>query len=821
VRDRGKARRLWVLGLSVCAAALAASIFVTPRVIGDQIGPPTDLSFLNVVEGGTVDHAGDHLAATPEATVRAAARDRYCDQDAWRADHEAFCPEDAPTAREARTIQAAGLTQSPLATTEADGSWGPLLHIPTNAIHAVLMRTGKVLWFSQPKYPTEQDAVDGGTAHVWDPATNTSRSVPPPSVSYPVSGPGGASATRPANIWCAGQTLLSDGRVLVVGGNLEYPEDTGTGSGNGAGNGFKGAPWVMTFDPVTETWTRYQDMPHGRWYPTLTELPDGRVLILGGWDESGGRDSGGAAQPALMDNDQDVEVFDPSTPAGGRATTVVSKLPPGGPGQPTPYPDHRGLGLYPHAFVLPSTTTLGAGGAKVLVAGPTRYDSAVIDTSTWVWTDVVSVHPDAGQPRLSQDRAWGTGWLAPSGTDGSTSVVLLGGADTAGVAPGPNDAAAAVGTSETLDLDLAIADPGSGWKLGVSPDLNIGRGHFNTTLLPDGSIFSNGGGIGRKDNTLYADPVYRAELLEPGLGWREVGNEADARTYHSTALLLPDASVVSAGDDRDIAPPAAAGAVGPGHIPLGNRTAQIYSPPYLFAGTPPSIRSLPANVDYDQPFVVGVDGNPADITRVALVRPGAVTHANNMSQQVIALPLTVQAGGLGLRSPLDATVAPPGYYMVFAQNAAGAMSAGRWVHIGPPLPVPSTPTPTPVPAPGPAVVAPKDQTAPKATITATRASVLGRAVTVRLQLRSSEPGSLRVSVAGVGRGAKVTLTKRWRAATGLTAGRTRSLVIAAHLAGRVAPKRLRVTLRVTDPAGNVRRVVRVVPLVRNQAATRS
>ena len=72
--------------------------------------------------------------------------------------------------------------------------------------------------------------------------------------------------------------------MLVVGGNLEYPEN----GGNGAGNGFKGAPWVMTFDPWTETWTRYQDMPHGRWYPTLTELPDGRVLIVGGWDETGG-----------------------------------------------------------------------------------------------------------------------------------------------------------------------------------------------------------------------------------------------------------------------------------------------------------------------------------------------------------------------------------------------------------------------------------------------------------------------------------------------------------------------------------------------------
>ena len=189
---------------------LAASIALAPMVVGTQPGP-TDVSFLNVVEGGVVDHAGDHLAATPEAKARAAARARYCDQDAWRADHEPFCPEDAPTARQARTIQAAGLTQSPLGSSEFDGSWGPLLHIPTNAIHAVLMNNGKVLWFSQPRFPAENEATVGGTAHVWDPATNTSTSVPPPK--RDLSRHRRRDGLRPANLWCAGQTILADGRA--------------------------------------------------------------------------------------------------------------------------------------------------------------------------------------------------------------------------------------------------------------------------------------------------------------------------------------------------------------------------------------------------------------------------------------------------------------------------------------------------------------------------------------------------------------------------------------------------------------------------------
>jgi hypothetical protein len=87
-------------------------------------------------------------------------------------------------------------------------------------------------------------------------------------------------------------------------------------------------------------------------------------------------------------------------------------------------------------------------------------------------------------------------------------------------------------------------------------------------------------------------------------------------------------------------------------------------------------------------------------------------------------------------------------------------------------------------------------------------------VTVRLKLRSSERGLVRVSVARVGGGATVTLTRRSRSAVALAAARTRWLVITAHLSGRLAPERLRVTLRVRDRAGNVRRVVRVVSLVR-------
>ncbi len=799
---RRRRRRLRVLALSISAAAMAGAIAVAPMVVGADPLPDTT-TFLNRVEGGGFDHNRAHIRANPAAVRRADVRLDLCDDKGWRADNAWLCPAEPPTLAETASARLAGADLAPQGPTQPDGLWGPLLGIPSTAIHAIVLPTNKVLFVSQPKWPTEDEAVVGGNAHVWDPVTNTSRSVPPPDVPYP-SGP-----DRPANLWCGGQTTLADGRVLVVGGNLEYPLNGGIGEGNG----FKGGTWVMTFDPWTETWTRYADMAHGRWYPTLTELPDGRVLIVGGWDETGGEEgAGGPGDAPRMVNNQDVEVFDPSTPAGGQATTVVSQLPPNGPGQPTPYPDHRDIGLYPHMFLLPDTTALGHGGDKVLVAGPGVYDSAVIDTDTWIWTDVLDRSvPDVGQPRLSSGRSWGTAWLEPSGPEGSTRVVLLGGANSDAPAPGPGTAPPPLASAEVLDLD----DPDNGWQPDPELDLNVPRAHFNTVLLPDGTIFSNGGGYGRRYDSLYADPVYRSELYTPGEGWREVGDEADARSYHSTSVLLPDGRVASAGDDRDIAPE---------HISLGGRTAQLWSPPYLFDGPRPQITWAPQAVRYDAPFRVTVAGAASDITRVALVRPGAVTHAVDMSQRAITLDVTADAGGLSTRSPLNATVAPPGYYMLFALNADGVPSVASWVRLDPAAPDEAAPAPAPgaapdtEPAPAPAPATSPVPRRPPLRVSVPRPAVTlsaGR-VRVNLRLRANQRATARISVLPTAGGRALKGRAVAARTVVLRPGRTARPTVTVRRARIGTLRSLRITIVVRDGAGRELTVSRIAEVPRRR-----
>ncbi len=71
---------------------------------------------------------------------------------------------------------------------------------------------------------------------------------------------------------------LSDGKVLVMGGNKDYPSADGT-------VGYKGLKNSYIFDPATNKYTRTNDMLAGHWYPSATMLGNGDVISLGGLGE--------------------------------------------------------------------------------------------------------------------------------------------------------------------------------------------------------------------------------------------------------------------------------------------------------------------------------------------------------------------------------------------------------------------------------------------------------------------------------------------------------------------------------------------------------
>jgi hypothetical protein len=191
------------------------------------------------------------------------------------------------------------------------------------------------------------------------------------------------------------------------------------------------------------------------------------------------------------------------------------------------------------------------------------------------------------------------------------------------------------------------------------------RSNMNSVLLPDGSVLVVGGNTAANFGTPYLQSLRYNPATDT---WTPMASQALRRAYHSTAVLLPDGRVLSAGDN------------GPGAIGGHNRV-EIYSPPYMFKGTRPAIVSAPSTASPGTKISVTT---AAPIRELVLISPSATTHATNMHQRLVQLATAPLANGSakGLRAtvPADGTV-PPGPYMLFALDANGVPSVAAWLMV--------------------------------------------------------------------------------------------------------------------------------------------
>jgi chitodextrinase len=204
------------------------------------------------------------------------------------------------------------------------------------------------------------------------------------------------------------------------------------------------------------------------------------------------------------------------------------------------------------------------------------------------------------------------------------------------------------------------------------------RSFLNLTNLPDGTVLATGGGTD-KSSQIDANGVLAAENWNPSTGtWTKFAAMAEPRLYHSGALLLPDGRVYVAGGGSDTGV-------------TDHKSAQIFSPPYLFKGPRPTIASAPATVHYGSTAFVGTP-DAGSIARVSLIRTGSVTHAFDQNARAIPLEFTQTVGGLDVKLPANGNYAPPGYYMLFIVNSQGVPSVASFVRF--PAPYEDTEAPT-------------------------------------------------------------------------------------------------------------------------------
>ncbi len=181
------------------------------------------------------------------------------------------------------------------------GQWDTLA-TPVHGHFEIVLPTGKVLLWGN------QGGNERGT--LWDPAAPAAESFTP--------------KPAPRGIRCSGFAQLPDGRSLVAKGG--------------------GPSFDVIFDPFTESWSQVAKMAHGRFYPTATSLPDGRILMTGGESNI-------------------PEVYDPIADTWEQLNAAPLNL-----------------GEYPRAFLLPS--------GLVFVAGVSGGMTWTFDVATDTWEQV-------------------------------------------------------------------------------------------------------------------------------------------------------------------------------------------------------------------------------------------------------------------------------------------------------------------------------------------------------------------------------------------------------------------------------------------------
>lgn len=466
--------------------------------------------------------------------------------------------------------------------------------------------------------------------------------------------------TCKGDLFCAGHTWDGQGRLFVAGGTLGYGQYTrpppGTGGPLQANEAQPlpchpkypldtGGKLIYRWDPYggpDGRWTRLPDLENSRWYPSVTLLPDGRLLV-----------SGGGPTPDLLTYDNSYEVFDPAT--GQFEDNGGTQVFPG-----PVYPDGRDpLMLYPRLHLL----TTGELFLSSITGWAARLNHAA---APGVW-QVMGLSSYAMDYRIYNNSV-----LLPNDFDGPDQVMIIGGYSIFGTPPNP---ILTPGATRTVEQCWAGAPSAPGWYWQHADSMEFAREYACAVILPDSSIVVSAGVDELPNWQPGGQYISNLETYSPKTReWRTIVDphasplrHGEFRGYHQTCMLLPDGRILIAG---------------------GNVRASdyhLYDPWYLTCGAPrPVITTVPPTVGYGENFTIKHDEMPApwSVDRAVLMPPGSTTHHFDFATRLIDVAtLSSTSRSLTVTSPPDANHAPPGYYMVFLLSNADVPSVAGWIKL--------------------------------------------------------------------------------------------------------------------------------------------
>ncbi len=346
--------------------------------------------------------------------------------------------------------------------------------------------------------------------------------------------------------------LMHNGKILVTTGSGNCPPSQ---SGCPSGPPYNGSnhSGAVVLDPVAKSITQLS-VNWDMFCNNMTALADGRVMVNGGtisYDPFFGIQKTSLFDPATntftdvqsmahgrwyptdtLLSDGRVMTFSgwDETNATNKAVEIYTV----GSGWSQQYIANWTPPLYPRQHLLPN--------GNVFVSGPGSA-TYTFNPSNQTWTFVDNTN-------YGGTRTYGSAVMLPltpaNGYD--PKVFILGGSFTP--------------TATTELIDLGASSPAWAW----GPDMSQPRVEMDAVLLPTGKILATGGSA-TDENAATAS--LNADLYDPATNsFSSAGANTYARLYHSVALLLPDATVWTAGSNP------ARGTWEP-HM-------EIYQPAYLF-----------------------------------------------------------------------------------------------------------------------------------------------------------------------------------------------------------------------------------------------
>ncbi|KAJ3576024.1 hypothetical protein NP233_g715 [Leucocoprinus birnbaumii] len=517
------------------------------------------------------------------------------------------------------------------------------------------------------------------------------------------------------NVFCSSGMHLPNGSYITLGGNgavgiggnigSQFDPTQGTGAWDSVYQDFDGGRSIRVLNPC-RSGDNFNDpscqwfddptvlaMQSRRWYSTAEALQDGSVIIIGGFA------NGGYINRNYPNVDPQFE---------GGAAVCTYEFFPEKPQTPQTFNflvQTSGLNAYPHTFLMPS--------GKLFVQA--NVSTVLWDANANIETplppmpgNVVRVYPASGAVAMLP--------LTPDNQYNPT-IIFCGGSDMPDYNWG-NYSWPFIDTWDypaSKDCQRITPEPTDGSTPAYEQDDDMleGRTMGQFIILPDLTLLVVNGGLNGTagysqmtlttptfdqmpfGESLASGPVGQPAIYNPkapkGSRWSNAGFDTSqiARLYHSSAMLLPDASVLIAGSNPNID-------VNTSTVFPTQYQAEILYPLYFSAGNRPAPTGMPSKLTYGgNPFDItipsssysGSSNDAANNTMITLIRGGFTTHAMNMGQRAMQLrnTYTVQSDGTIV---LHVAQPPPNPY-IFQPGPAflyvvinGIPSNGTYVILG-------------------------------------------------------------------------------------------------------------------------------------------